>query len=147
MRPDCTLQQLARGYISFSHLLLISPGEEGGCNNPLKPPNTTHKPSPCFWTIKTLSCQPVPYKTQKNWPGGNVNETSQMRAQIFTEWQKHLFHMSNSILLVKMAWRKGSWSGSRVQCSLGKAGKVMRLKGLQSCCSSAWGCLWEGKGW
>lgn len=78
MRPDCTLQQLARGYISFSHLQ--QEGKEEGCNNPLKPANTSHKPSPCFWTIETLYFQSAPYKSQKNWPGRNVNETSQMRS-------------------------------------------------------------------
>lgn len=52
-------------------------GKEDGCNNPLKPANKSHKPSPCFWTIETLSFQPALCKIQ-NWPGRNVNETSQM---------------------------------------------------------------------
>lgn len=39
MRPDCTVQQLARGYISFSHLQ--QKGKEERCNNPLKPANTS----------------------------------------------------------------------------------------------------------
>lgn len=148
MRSDGTLQQLARGYISFSHLQ--QEGKEDEYNNPLKPANTSHKPSPCFWTIKTLSFPPTLSKTQKNWPGRNCQWDiwgAKWGAQIFKKWQNHLLHVSNYILLVKMTWRSGSCSGSRVQCSLGKAGKAMELMGLQSCCSSAWGWLWEGKDW
>lgn len=78
MRPDCILQQLARGCISFSHLQ--QEGKENGCNNPLKPANISHKPSLCFWVIKTLSFHSSPCQIPKNWPGRNVNETNQMES-------------------------------------------------------------------
>lgn len=140
MRPDCTLQQLARGYISFNHLQ--QEGKEDGCNNPFKPASTNLILLLGNWDLFLLAC------TIQN-PEELAREKMSMRqakwgAQIFKEWQSYLLHMSNYILLVKMAWRSGRWSGSRVKCSLGKAGKVMKLMGLQSCCSSAWSWLWEG---
>lgn len=112
MRMDCILQQLVRGYISFSHLQ--EEGEKDGCNHPLQTQATSLHLA--FGESRPFPASLHHTKLRRTGQGEMSMRQTKWGAQISKEWQKYFLHMSNYILLVKMAWRTGSWSGSRVQC-------------------------------
>lgn len=95
MRPDCILQQLARGCISSRKVRRMGAITHSNLQTKATSPHVA------FGQLRPFPSS-LHYAKSRTGQGEMSMRQAKWGAQIFKEWQNYLLHMSNSILLVKM---------------------------------------------